>query len=257
VKISIGINIFQSYKRQNQCIEVLNALTRKYNEINLYNITYIDQTNKTCGFKHLPFLKRKCKDIIQNSTSEKPIAKDFFDILADTSCDYFIFLNSDILLAEKTIKLILKGEYETYFFSRHDCYPIENINNIVPFRIEIAGFDAWAVKKTWWLENKQNFNDYVYAEHLWDVAFSLEMYNKSKSFIGNKDVYLCHEKHDLKWNEFSPEALHNTKLWEKSPYSKNWKKFIYENLVKRQPYGMFLNPLLNEEELEKKLLKVI
>lgn len=254
MKLSIGINVFGYYKRQDQCIDVLNKLASKHDNIELYNITHQGESHYSLGFNHLPVIKRKAKDLIQNSISNKPIAKDFFDALSNTECDYFLFLNSDILLTEKLLKLILKGEYETYFFSRYDCYPIENLNNIIPYRVEIAGFDAWAVKKTWWLENKQHFQDYVYSEHLWDVAFSLEMYNKSKSFIGNKDVYICHEKHDLKWNESSPEALHNTKLWENSPYSNNWKEFIYSNLVKRQPYGMFLHPLSNEKELEQKYL---
>lgn len=256
MKIAIGINIFGDYKRQDQCIEVLLRLVSKYPEVSLYNITFEDEKNYTLGFNHLPFLKRKAKDIIDGSTSEKPTAKDFFNILSTIDCDYFVFMNSDILLTEKVIKLILKGEYETYSFSRHDCYPIESLDKIIPFRIEIAGFDAWVVKKTWWFDNWIHFQDYIYAEHLWDVAFALEMYNRSKSFLGNKEVYICHEKHDLKWNETSPEALHNSKLWESSGYSDNWHKFIFENLVKRQPYGQFMIPLDNEKELERKYLYV-
>jgi hypothetical protein len=257
MKLSIGINIFRSYKRQDQCINVLHRLESKFNEINLYNITYQNDLHCPLKFKNLPVIKRKAKDIVLNSISEKPIAIDFFNALSETDCDYFLFLNSDILLTRKLINLVLKGEYETYFFSRHDCLSIESLDKIMPYRMEIAGFDAWAVKKTWWLDNKIHFKDYIYAEHLWDVAFSLEMYNRSKAYIGNKDLYICHEKHDLNWNESSPESLHNTKLWQESPYSNNWKEFIYSNLVKRQPYGMFLHPLSNEEELEKKLLKVI
>jgi hypothetical protein len=256
MKISIGINIFKDYQRQDFCIEVLNKLVTKHNNVSLYNITYENEKNYALGFDHLPFLKRKAKDIT-NSESEKPIAKDFFNILSNTDCDYFLFLNSDVLLTEKVIKLIIKGEYDTYSFSRHDCYPIISLNEITPFRIEIAGFDAWAVKKTWWISNKDHFKDYIYAEHLWDVAFALEMYNRSNSFLGNKKVFLCHEKHDLNWNESSPEAIHNSKLWEESPYHKNWKEFIYSYLVKRLPYGQFLYSLPDELEQEAKYLKCL
>jgi len=255
MKIAIGINIFGYYTRQDQCIEILNRLAIKHPNISLYNITFEEEKNYTTGFIHLPFLKTKAKNIIDGSISEKPIAKEFFDILADkTDCDYFIFLNSDILLTEKVIKLIIKEEFQTYSFSRHDCYKIESLDKIIPFRIEIAGFDAWAVKKSWWKENRQYFKDYIYAEPLWDVAYTVEMYNRSKSKICNKEVYLAHEKHELKWNENSPEAIHNSNLWEKSGYSENWHKFVFENLIKRQPYGQFLIPLDNEEELEKKYI---
>lgn len=255
MKIAIGINIFGSYKRQDQCVEVLNKLANKYNNISLYNITFEDEKNSNLEFNHLPFLKRKAKNVIKNSVSEKPVSKDFFDILSKVDCDYFIFMNSDILLTEKFIKLIMKGEYETYSFSRHDCYNIESLDKIIPFRIEIAGFDAWVVKKTWWQENHIHFQDYIYAEHLWDVAFTMEMYNRSNSFIGNKDVFLCHEKHDLKWNETSPEALHNSKLWELTPYHKKWHEFIYSYLIQRLPYGQFLYPLKDELQKEKEFLK--
>jgi hypothetical protein len=40
MKISIGINVFKDYKRQDFCIEVLNKLASKHNNISLYNITY-------------------------------------------------------------------------------------------------------------------------------------------------------------------------------------------------------------------------
>jgi hypothetical protein len=256
MKLSIGINIFGSFKRQDQCIDVLNKLASKYIEIELYNITYETDINYSLGFKHLPVLKRKAKDLIFGSTSEKPIVSDFFNVLADTNCDYFIFLNSDVLLTEKLLKLVLKGEYETYFFSRHDCYPIDDLNKIIPFRIEIAGFDAWAVKKSWWIENRTYFKDYIYAEHLWDVAYAVEMFNRSKSFFGNKDVYLCHEKHDLNWTETSPEAIHNSNLWKETPYHERWKEFIYSYLVRRQPFGRFLHPLSDESEKEIEYLKI-
>lgn len=257
MKIAIGINIFGYYTRQDQCIEVLLRLSQKYPEIKLYNITFEDEKNYTLGFQHLPLLKRKAKDIIDGSLCEKPIAKDFFNILSMIDCDYFIFLNSDILLTEKTIKLILKGEYSTYSFSRHDCYKIESLNNIIPFRIEIAGFDAWGVNTKWWSNNNSHFNDYIYAEHLWDVAFTIEMYNRSNSFIGNKDVYLCHEKHELKWNEASLEAIHNSNLWKNTPYHQKWHEFIYSYLVKRLPYGQFLYQLPDELQKEKEYLKIL
>jgi hypothetical protein len=255
MKLAIGINIFGSYKRQDQCIQVLKKLKLKYPVIDLYNITFKEEINSESSFIHLPLLEKKARNIIQESKSNKPIAKDFFDILSKQECDYFIFLNSDVLLTEKAIKFILKAEYETYVFSRADCYPIDSFDKIVPYRIEIAGFDAWVCKKDWWVKNNDLFENYIYAEHLWDVSFALTMFDNSNSIICNKDIMLLHEKHELNWNETSLEALHNSNLWNKTKYAEKWKIFIYENLIKRKPYGQFLKPLYNEEELEKQFLK--
>lgn len=256
MKLAIGINIFGSYPRQNRCIETLNRIASKHSQIELYNITHKEDANYTIGFKHLPLLERYTKDVVKGSKSKKPIAKDFFDILSQQDCDYFIFLNSDVLISEKAIKLVLKGEYETYSFSRHDVYPLTSLDDkIIPFRIEIAGFDAWAVKKSWWLDNRDLFDDYIYAEPCWDVFFAVIMYAHSNSKLCNKEFYLAHEKHALNWDSESVEGKYNHEMWLKNPYNKNWNEFIFENIIKRPPYGQFLHPLQNEEELERNFLK--
>lgn len=256
MKIAIGLNIFGYYKRQDQCIEVLNRIASKYSNISLYNITDTKEKNYSLGFTHLPLIKRNAKHFLDDATTEKPIIFDIFNILATNECDYFLFLNSDILLTEKVIKLIMKGEYDTYCFSRADCYQIESLDKIIPYRIEIAGFDAWAVKRDWWFENFMHFKPYIYAEHLWDVAYTLEMYNKGNCFLGNKEIFICHEKHEQKWNESSPEALYNSKLWSGTPYHKNWHDFVFKYLIQRQPQGQFLYPLEDELQKEKEYLKI-
>jgi hypothetical protein len=256
MKIAIGINIFGENKRQNLCIEVLKKIKSKFKDVVLYNITFENEKNNHAEFFHLPFLKQTAKDVITNSKSIKPTTKQFFDILSKQNCNYFIFLNSDILLSPKFINLVLKQEYETYCVSRYDTFPIDSIDKIIPYRIEIAGFDVWAVKTNWWKENHQYFKNYVYAEHLWDVDYTLTMYNYSECLLCNKNFYAAHEKHDLNWDEQSVEARHNTLLWETTPYKLGWKEFIYNNLIHRLPYGQFLQPLYNELELEKKHLKI-
>jgi hypothetical protein len=256
MKLSIGINIFGENKRQSQCIEVLKKLKTKFSNIDLYNITFEKEKNQESSFIHLPKLTQTAKDIVKNSSSYKPTVKQFFNILAEQDCDYFIFLNSDILLSPKFINLVFNQEYETYCVSRHDTLPIESIDQIKPFRIEIAGFDVWAIKKDWWTNNSFRFKDYIYAEHLWDVDYTLTMYNHSNCLICNKLPYAFHEKHELNWDETSLEARHNSTLWNQTPYYQNWHKFIYENLVKRPPYGQFLQPLPNEKELEEQFLKI-
>jgi len=256
MKLAIGINIFKQNKRQNFCIEVLKKLKNKFSNISLYNITFPKEINMDEEFIHLPELKQSAKDIINKSNSNKPIAKQFFNILSKQNCDYFVFLNSDIILSPKFIELLLKKEYETYCVSRYDTLPIESLTEIKPYRIEIAGFDVWAIKKQWWIDYSFLFKDYIYAEHLWDVDYTLTMYNHSKCLICNKLPYAFHEKHELNWTENSLEAKYNYNLWNQTPYYQRWHNFIYENLIKREPYGQFLYPLPNENDLEHQILKI-
>lgn len=256
MKLAIGINIFKEYERQEHCINALTKLAKQFSEIKLYNITFRKCESKYPQFKHLPLLKTHAHNIIPESKSTIPIAKEFFEILSQQDCDYFMYLNSDVLPSARLIKLILKQEYETYVVSRHDVLPIKDINdNIVPFRIEIAGFDAWACKKDWWVQNKHLFKEYIVGNHLWDVDYAITMFRNSNGKLCNKEFYLAHEKHPLNWNDQTPEALHNSKLFQQTSFHQKWHDFIYKNLVYRQPPGQFLTPLPNEEELEQKYLK--
>jgi len=257
MNLAIGINIFGDSHRQTVAINALKKIKQKFTNITLYNITFQNEPNTDSDFTHLPLLTRTCKDVIQDSTKSKPLAVDMFNALSTVDCDYFLFCNSDILLSSKLIKLILKQEYETYCVSRHDTHPISSPDDeIKPYRIEIAGFDAWAVKKEWWVNNKNLFSNFIYAEHLWDVFFTLQMFNYSKCLLCNKEFYIAHEKHEIGWNEHSPEAKYNSSLWEQTPYPANWHNFIFKNLVKRQPPGQFLYPLEDEYKIEQELLKI-
>jgi len=256
MKLAIGINIFKKYDRQDHCIETLIKLAQDFQEITLYNITFKEELSENVNFVHLPLLSRCAKDLIEDSISTKPISKDFFDILSQQDCDYFMFLNSDVMPTRKLIKLILKGEYETYAASRHEILPLNNItDDLSAFKIEIAGFDAWVCKKEWWINHRDLFKDYVIGNHLWDVAYAVTFFQNSNGKFCNKDFYLAHEKHPINWNDSSPEATHNAQLFNSTTFHKRWHEFIYSNLVLRMPPGQFLIPLDNEEKLEKKFFK--
>ena len=255
MKLSIGTNIFAENKRQTFAIEILKKFKQKYSEIEIYNITFKDEKN-TDGFIHLPVLCRNSSDFTKNFSKKKPIAKELFNSLAQTDCDYFLFLNSDIFLTNKCIKLILKQEYDSYIFSRIDTYDINSLNDsIIPMRMEIAGFDAWCVKKEWWLKNSDKFPDYIYGESLWDLHYGLTLYYNSNCFLGNKDTFIAHIKHPLQWTEDSLEQKYNATFWESSSFHRIWHDYVYKILIQRQPQGQFLEPLPNEEELELKYLK--
>lgn len=256
MKLSIGINIFKENKRQTLAIEVLKQIAKKYTNVTIFDINF-EHSEPTEGITHMPVLTRTSSDVTGNSLVRKPISKDLFTALSNTDCDYFLFLNSDIFLTEKCLTQILKGDYESYIFSRIDIHDIDSLEEeLKPMRMEIAGFDAWAVKKSWWLENSEKFPDYIYGESLWDIHYALTLYYNSKCYLGNKGYYIAHIKHPLQWTENSPEHNYNAAFWTKTDFHEIWHYYVYNILINRQPRGMFLQPLPNEEELEQRYLNL-
>ena len=122
MKIAIGINGFKKYedlkKRECFCIESLLKIKSKNPNIELYNVCFQEENISYDGFTTLNKLIVKSnelireyfkheglqkeyqlrKDEIDNNKKELPSIKEIFDILADTDCDYFLFLNNDIIL---------------------------------------------------------------------------------------------------------------------------------------------------------------
>lgn len=261
IKIAIGTRLYEhslNQERHKHCIQTLIKLKQKFNNsIELYNLTFEYEKNQNENFIHLPLLKENSLTLISNSTKLLPTSKECFDILSDQPCEYFAYLNNDILVSEKAIKLILKQEYETYSFSRHDIHNLNNINQpIIPIKIEIAGFDLWCCKTVWWRLKNQLFKKYVVGQWQWDVDYALTMFNHSNGKLCNDEFYIGHEDHLRAWNESSPEAIYNNSLWQTSPYREKWGEYIYSHLIYRTPRGKFFNPLFGEEALKHQLLKI-
>ena len=260
MRIAIGITThYPQEARHHHCIDVLRRIKQKFNDsVDLYNITFFDETNLHEDFIHLPFLKQSSQTILgkKSSSVRLQVAPETFDILSDQDCDYFLYLNNDILLTERAVKLVLKGEYDTYSFSRHDIRPIHTINdNIIPIKIEIAGFDAWCCNTRWWALNNHLFKNYLVGQWQWDVDFALTMYSYSNGKLCNDSFYIAHEDHQRKWNTNSAESIYNNELWNQQKYAKNWGEYVYSNLIHRLPRGQFFVPLTNEEQLKQRLLK--
>jgi len=252
MKLSIGVNIHKHNIRQDLAIKVLKKLKTKYPDcINLYNITFKDEKNIN-DFIHLPELKTTSNELIPGSVKNKPTTKELFNTLSTTDCDYFLFLNSDILLSEQCLKLLLKKEWESYIFSRTDIEPINSLTDrIKPLRIEVAGFDGWCIKKDIWLDIENLFPNFIYGEPYWDMYYALMIYKHTKCFFGNKNLYLLHPYHQTQWNEESLEAKYNNEFWKKEKFSELWHNYVHKCLVTRTPSGRFFDPLINELELEK------
>ena len=198
MKISIGINGYKDFntleKREKLCIESLLKIKEKQQEINinLYNICFTDESVTYNNFKTLNKLTKKSNKIIKeyfqheglineyeyrkneidNNKKELPSVKEIFDVLAETDCDYFIFLNNDIILSNRIFKEIEDG-VECYPISRMHIYDIDSLNDIP--RLEsysVHGFDVFLVKKDSWLNVRNNFEDFILGRFYWDTYFA-------------------------------------------------------------------------------------
>lgn len=239
IEISIGINIFEENKRQSLCIESLLRLKNKFKNIKLYNIQQLKARNYT----HPEFITiydegRSAKKINKSCTTNMPIVKDFFNALARTSSDYFIFLNSDIILTSKILSEL--EQYDSISLSRLAINDIDSIydTNISHSHFQIAGFDVWGVNTKWWQKNKIYFPDYIYAISAWDVDYSSRMMALGNSKLDIDFPPGCfHIIHEEKSHNNTPERDYNIDLFfnKNKPLCDAWHKFLFSVLEKRKP----------------------
>lgn len=279
MKFSIGINGYKKYndlkKREKFCIDSLCKIKNKIPNITLYNICFTDENIAYNNFITLNTLTQKSNNIIreyyskegreneyvlykeqiENNTKELPIIKEIFDVLANTDCDYFIFLNNDIILSDRIFKEITT-EYESYTVSRININEIENLNEI-PELLEycVHGFDAFIIKKQTWFDIRNNFENFILGRFYWDTftATLLNLFCKCKNL--NKLPPVCfHVEHP---NVSAQDTIEN-KFCEQLFKGKDiinymWFNYVYNVLFKRQSAGQckWYYPLQNEERIEK------
>ena len=257
MKIAIGTNIFGSFHRQNTCIESLKKIKKKFPDIvDLYNIQSIDNPQEEKDFETLAVLKKTSKDIVPNCKKTKPLIKEMFNSLANLKgYDYFVFTNSDIIISDRFIKLILdntdKDSFSGARLTIKDIQTLDETPELVQY--QIAGFDTFAVKTEWWKNNSDKFPEYIYAEPCWDVHYATLFKKHGNSMFVNKwPACLFHIAHEIAWSEMTPERQYNEEMLFKhhTNDSNIWHGFLFNVLLRRKPDNGFYNPFNNEEELE-------
>tara|TARA_R110000822_G_scaffold145230_1_gene284065 strand:- start:7210 stop:8004 length:795 start_codon:yes stop_codon:yes gene_type:complete len=262
MKIALGTNIFGNFHRQDLCIKSLKRLKKEYPDIiDLYNIQPTTDMQDEEGFTILPSLIKTSKDIIPNGKKTKPLMLEMFGSLSELEgYDYFIFTNSDIIISNRFIKLIINNpDYDSFSGSRLTILHIDTLDDEpTPIQYQIAGFDTFAIKTSWWNENKDKFPDYVYAEPCWDVHYATLLKKYGKSMFANKwPATLFHVFHEVAWASDTPELRYNETILIKQHNEdyELWNKFLFTVLMKRKPNNMFLKPIPNEEAMENTIFR--
>lgn len=261
MKISIGINIFKENSRQDLCIESLLKCKNIFkNSISLFNLKEEGSDFNNNGFTDLLSIKkaRLACNYIPKCTQPLPIVRDFFDSLSKTECDYFIFLNSDIIIHPRFIRFVLNQDYDSICGSRLAIKQPKTIYDTVEHsHYQVAGFDVFCVNKEWWLKNRNSFPEYIYAISAWDVDYGARMMNMSNCYFYNKHPYdIFHCIHDEKSHNNTPEREYNMNLFNNlnKDISSKWNTYLHNVLLKREGVN-YITPHKNEIELERIYLK--
>lgn len=279
MKISIGINGYKRWedleKRERFCIESLLKIKNKTNDIKLYNVCFQEENILYDNFTTLNKLTIKSNELIKeyfkheglqkeyqlrkneidNNNKKLPSVKEIFDVLAATDCDYFLFLNNDIILSNRFLKII-ENDVECYPMSRMHIYDIENLNDIPKLEsYSVHGFDAFLVKKETWLQIRNNFEHLILGRFYWDTYF-FTMFNllcKCKNI--NKLPPVCfHIEHNSKSMENTIENYYAEDVFKRNLILGHlWFGYVQNVLLKRPTVNncKWYQPFPNEEQLEK------
>lgn len=261
VKIAFGVNLFGNNIRNDLAIQSFLKIKKKYSNIDLYNIQFKDTSinfRDSKEFSILRCLDKSSKNYITGASKKVlPMTKDCFDGLADLNYDYFIFTNDDIIVSDRYINFILNSNYDCYPASRLAISPIESLNDIVVAdnHYQVAGFDTFCIKTSWWKKYRDSFPNYVLGHPVWDVHYATLCMKLGNSTLCNKwPPPTFHQIHDSDWkNTPCPETEYNYNLfWKPFKFDSDmWHNYLFHILLKR-PGTNYCQPHNNELELEKK-----
>lgn len=266
MKIVIGINTFKSKSdfniREKMCIDSLHKLKSIYQDkIELVNLTFTDESYE------LPmFVNKHCLQQIPKNITEKkiPFINEIFDHLAEIDADYFLFINNDIIVSNRYIKAIQNNpEYDCFPASKLHFTKLDSIDddNSIPESLSVHGFDGFAIKSSWWKQNKDKFKPMLLSRAYWDTYFYVKCHIYGKSLTLNKPpAVIFHLDHESTSMEGEPGNTYNEKnfIEDTDNLPQRWFPYVQNILLKRPTYNNILwyTPLSNEEEYEKKYLKL-
>ena len=276
MKISIGINGYKNHnnleKRERFCIESL--IKCKTENVQLYNVCYEEENIQYKDFITLNKLKKKSNKIIynyfqheglvkeyslrkqeiDNNSKELPSVKEIFDALAATDCDYFLFLNNDIILSNRLFKN-LNNDLDCHIISRMHIYDLESLQDTP--RLEsysVHGFDAFLVKKTTWLKIRNNFPDLILGRFYWDTYYATLFKLLTKAVFVNSLPPVCfHIEHSSTSSQNTIENYYAEDLFKRNIIIGHlWFAYVQDILLKRPEVNncKWYQPFSNEKQIE-------
>ena len=212
MKLIFGINTYKDPSdlnvRQKLCIKSLKKICSENNSI--VNLQFNSDSFEYKDFNKTLKLQQSSQDYISHSSYKFPIVSEIFDVLSNEDCDYFVFLNDDIIIQKNFLKEIEDFDYDCYITSRVDINLHENGECYTPVNYNIHGFDLFCIKKEWWLKNRDKFPPLILGKYFWDTAYYVlcKKYGKTKTL--NKLPYsILHPIHNGDSNHQTKEHFYN------------------------------------------------
>ena len=260
IKIALGVNLFGKSVRTNLCIESLLAVKNKYSDVvDLYNLQFEDKTKtgrEHEGFTTLHVLKTSNQTYVPDSTRTIPIMQELFDRLADLNYDYFIFTNDDIIVSDRFVAFMLETDYDCYPASRLAIEPITTLSQTISGdHYQVAGFDTFGIRTSWWTKNREHFPPYILGHPCWDVHYATLCMRHGNSTLCNKwPPPTFHIKHgDGSQYSTGDQEFNNSLYWKPCVYDVDmWHHYLFNVLLFRGGGAGYWTPFKNELELEKK-----
>ena len=280
MKISIGINGYKQYKdlekREKFCIESILKCKNSNNNIKPYNICFTEEDVKYESFETLNQLRLSSdiiineyfsqgglkneydlrKNEINNNNKKIPSVKEIFDVLSHTDCEYFLFLNNDIILSNRLFK-DLDPTVECYAISRMHIYDLETLNDAPKLEsYSVHGFDAFLIKKETWKKIRNNFPDLILGRFYWDTFFATMFHLLCKTEFINQLPPVCfHIEHSSTSSENTIENYYNEDIFKRNLIIGHlWYSYVQNILLKRPTINncKWYQPFTNEKEIEQK-----
>ena len=268
--ITIVTNTYQKYHRQNVAWESWVHLKKTFPEhTDLFNIQFQDEGKTfTDYYDYMTtsfWLDQSSQTLEPNSIKKLPVLYDIIDAgFQLTDSEYVLYTNSDVILLPRLIECILKEEPDCMAGPRMDIEHIESFQDVldekvVPVRVEIAGYDYFVFKRSWWELNKSYFNHaFVIGKPVFDVDYAGLMVLLGGNYIIANDypMMALHIHHGIDAvTTDCPEKTWNESVHNNNPLLRIANNVMFYNLqynlCKRTPWGVFIKQQPNEQSIQK------
>lgn len=168
------------------------------------NETERGQWNGRCLI-HLPVKNSQLNREFIDETRRLPFVKDMIDRAAETGRDVIILTNSDTCVTIDIGIIVAKAMLKTpaVAFTRREFQAVPKRltrTDIVTGQL-VAGYDAFAFMRHWWLANRDSMPDLLLGAEGWDsvLAALIRKTTNSDAWLIDGEVY--HVKHVPLWRE--------------------------------------------------------
>lgn len=279
LKILLGTNTFGEYHRQTVAMDSLRYLKEKFPDIvELIDVQFKDEQKKFTKNKDFDTvfeLSTSSLNWVKGGERKFPIIQDIIRIIYENAkkskCDYFIYTNSDVIIMPNLIHYINENRPTSMACSRLDIKDIPSFQSVLdqqvsPVRYEIAGFDTFVFKLDWYEKHEEQLQQGVYfmGKPLWDVilAGKMKILGDNTPLGNNYPPFCFHIHHGIdSVTTECPEKTWVEEEMKRNPFDGIAHNIMFAhlkmNLLRRQPWGAFLNPAPDEKEFERNYFNLL